>query len=767
MSIVFAGALAGSSATASTPQACTVEFPAQEPAQSGGVFEVSEPAHLSWILEEGLDGKFTVYPHLAIDYEQTANIDLEGCVWTPLDGMVSAAVPANKETGTPKVDAVYGFTGSYDGGGFTLSGLHIPIDELPINELSNTVENDDSGDAYNQFRQIGFIGDLNGGSLQNLTLADPEMTFVLGSVDSGRATINNLGFAVGRADGATISDITVTNGTVSINCSAPNPTLAQCDASNLGGAIGSLEENPSDIDAVTTSVSFSALASDAPEPEDTGLGLIVSLQPNGFSLSAVGGVLGGDSAGSELSTLQASGSFGFDFPSANELGGIAGRLEASELTKSRSTLEMNLTNPLLLPGDSRTGGFLRVGGLVGLLDLDSTVALSEATGSIDIDIDAIHLSDDPEGERAGGCMIAAEGGGSYIGNGSPEWQNSDNTTPDCKPLQAVAEVGGLLGVILDPSTAGPSATSSRTTSTITIDVLNIENNNPTNPELAIGAIGSAVGSVFQDQNTNNHEVLATTYAAGSVSIVVAESLTLGGPTDPLGVYLSEGQTASALPGSLVGFWTEEDHSVALDTLWDQNTYPSASARGGVARSTEAMTSASTYQTANWPLVNGWATFSAGETEWGLCDGVDQGYPFLLWPQSSDPCPPPSKSSGPNNSQDDDTVVTADAPSTTSAPSPVSPVTPPGTDPADDANLENAPENEGPSADTESLPLEDGATSNPPSTRTQDSSQSEPTMWPLVIAALGGIGVLAGAATLWALSGSSAGSSTSARWKLRR
>lgn len=63
----------------------------------------------------------------------------------------------------------------------------------------------------------------------------------------------------------------------------------------------------------------------------------------------------------------------------------------------------------------------------------------------------------------------------------------------------------------------------------------------------------------------------------------------------------------------------------------------------------------TYSNASWDIVEGWDTFSSSGTLkiWGICSGVNSGYPFLLWEYASDPCSappapaPPASSSGPS------------------------------------------------------------------------------------------------------------------------
>jgi hypothetical protein len=50
----------------------------------------------------------------------------------------------------------------------------------------------------------------------------------------------------------------------------------------------------------------------------------------------------------------------------------------------------------------------------------------------------------------------------------------------------------------------------------------------------------------------------------------------------------------------------------------------------------------TYEQNNWNIVEGWAVFERfGGTQriWGICSAVNDGYPYLLWEYSSNPCVP--------------------------------------------------------------------------------------------------------------------------------
>lgn len=63
--------------------------------------------------------------------------------------------------------------------------------------------------------------------------------------------------------------------------------------------------------------------------------------------------------------------------------------------------------------------------------------------------------------------------------------------------------------------------------------------------------------------------------------------------------------------------------------------------------TAQLQSFATFDGAGWAIVDGWAPFDAPDTGpvdpetdkvWGICSGVNGGYPFLLWQYTSNPCP---------------------------------------------------------------------------------------------------------------------------------
>jgi hypothetical protein len=97
----------------------------------------------------------------------------------------------------------------------------------------------------------------------------------------------------------------------------------------------------------------------------------------------------------------------------------------------------------------------------------------------------------------------------------------------------------------------------------------------------------------------------------------------------------------------------------VNSFWDATLAPGVNPRWSNANvitsasgvSTSSMTSIRTFSTGvdAWSIVEGWEPFSTTSSPakiWGICSRVNDGYPFLLWEYTTDPCtvaPPPSSS----------------------------------------------------------------------------------------------------------------------------
>jgi flagellar motor protein MotB len=72
---------------------------------------------------------------------------------------------------------------------------------------------------------------------------------------------------------------------------------------------------------------------------------------------------------------------------------------------------------------------------------------------------------------------------------------------------------------------------------------------------------------------------------------------------------------------------------------------SGSLAGATGKTTAEMQSIDTYTAASWEIVSGWEPEDTNNGKvWGICSLVNNGYPFLLWEFSSNPCVVPSSGS---------------------------------------------------------------------------------------------------------------------------
>ena len=114
-------------------------------------------------------------------------------------------------------------------------------------------------------------------------------------------------------------------------------------------------------------------------------------------------------------------------------------------------------------------------------------------------------------------------------------------------------------------------------------------------------------------------------------------------------------------GGVFGGVSSGNNAPTFDKVrWDIETstqLTNAAGAGHVGTSTAEMLALATYTGDGFEIVSGWESFnfSTPTNFWGICSGVNDGYPFLLWEYSTNPCvSPPAASSS----------AAAPAPSTT-------------------------------------------------------------------------------------------------------
>jgi hypothetical protein len=165
--------------------------------------------------------------------------------------------------------------------------------------------------------------------------------------------------------------------------------------------------------------------------------------------------------------------------------------------------------------------------------------------------------------------------------------------------------GGLVGYVnMRGQSKGASITNSYSVASV--------QNNTIGPG---GLIGNYTGVVSENVTLSN------VYSAGTLTVV---------------------DTLRSRYG-LVGNMTNGTHKpVIINSFWDTDITGALAVApftiaGSTAKSTSEMKSLTTFSA--WPIVEGWEAFnfSTPANFWGICSAVNDGYPFLLWEYSTDPC----------------------------------------------------------------------------------------------------------------------------------
>lgn len=129
-------------------------------------------------------------------------------------------------------------------------------------------------------------------------------------------------------------------------------------------------------------------------------------------------------------------------------------------------------------------------------------------------------------------------------------------------------------------------------------------------------------------------------AADNSSVIITDSFAIG---------LITVDSDSTRERGLVGNSAQPNRLVVTNTFWDSDTTGASSGSPltpdiGSPKTTAELNSLSTFST--WDIVDGWEEFNfdSPSNYWGICADVNDGYPFLLWQYTSDPCPAGDSSS---------------------------------------------------------------------------------------------------------------------------
>lgn len=551
------------------------------------------------------------------------------------------------------------FAGVFDGGGHTISGLRIETDT----------------DATDR---VGFFARVRGGTVRNVIFDAPH-------IDAAK---DDVGVVVGRLVRGTVQDVTVRDPEVK-------------GAFNVGGVIGRARH----------SVTVSAVRVIGGEVTGSGSvgGVIGDLDAKVTNVES-------DNGESDIeATFRDVESSASVNGSGSNVGGIAGRLEieASPGTDVDCSTDAARSVVLLLENvhvrgtakvaNSDSRSTRQTGGLVGQIrtraDSNTCPGASATTRILDSTVSAEVTG---PGSTAGlvGVLATSDGGPMNIEIARVRFDGTVTGSNESAGL--VGEVFNGVGVdatIEDAAVAGRISGGNKSGGIVgkadffpstgeggRLAIRRATVNGTVTGRNEVGGIaGFPVGAVTIEQSAFSGTVEGTSRDAGGIAgeqrsgavvrDVIVRGQVLGGDRTGgvAGDVVRDSTVVRAV--SITAVVSDETRGLAFGRLSDLRTSVSdvrvatdvagsttdeligVGLTDGVAGNTRAeLRRLATY--VDWPMVQGWAPADPDPDEgrvWGICPQVNDGFPFLLWQHTSDPCV--------------DSVVATAGPSLTCAPAP--------------------------------------------------------------------------------------------------
>ena len=311
------------------------------------------------------------------------------------------------------------FKGTFDGKGYTITGLNIPTND-------------------NEY--VGLIGILDGGTVKNVKFASVSVT--------GK---NDVGTAVGRIiNGGTVSGVQVLGGTVS-------------GAKRVGGVVGSIKANGTVSDCtnaagVTANDRNAGGIVGSAYYTETGKQMYITNCVNNGAVTASGGVCGGIVS---LSAANVSGNTNTAAVKGTEVGGIVGE------QKSYGSVTNNTNSGAVM----NTGGNAAygAGGIIGWLRYHGR---SEANAYPVSEIISV------TGNKNSGSVTGGNDAGGIVGTvyNSAVIMNNQNTAASFSAATFAAGIVGNYQTTETPAATAPAQNKltfgSNNTSTATLDQIN-------------------------------------------------------------------------------------------------------------------------------------------------------------------------------------------------------------------------------------------------------------------------------------------------------
>ncbi|PTN32232.1 GLUG motif-containing protein [Desulfonatronum sp. SC1] len=175
-----------------------------------------------------------------------------------------------------------------------------------------------------------------------------------------------------------------------------------------------------------------------------------------------------------------------------------------------------------------------------------------------------------------------------------------------------------------------------------------------------GLFGYVAGATFKNIGLIDVDITGSTYAGGLVGQLqgtVDNSYVTGSVSGDSNVgglvgfntgsvtncYATASVSGDSNVGGLVG--SKSASGTVTNSFYDTNTTGQSDTNKGTPKTTAQMKNIATFNdpdatdglTTAWPIVEGWAAFQSPNNIWGICQGTNNGYPFLLSQYNTNPC----------------------------------------------------------------------------------------------------------------------------------
>jgi hypothetical protein len=486
-------------------------------ADSDGVYIIDTVGKLVFLSENYTETSSGSNEWREESFLQTVEIDLGGCLWTPIGKIEFDSFGNTFDDG---------FTGKFDGGGEQILNLKI------------------AGTSV----RVGLFGGVSGGEIRDVHLVDPDVT--------GN---NNVGALVGSAGDALIADSSVSGASVQVRAVS-------------GGTVGALAGRLGDSELLDSSVSGTMIVSGTGTQVGGMVGWANTSSVDGSTVSGqveisgngqVGGLVGRATTGASVSGSSVTGDV--TVVGNRSVGGLVGEISGSSISGS------------FVDGDVQVlGSAERVGGLVGVFNGAGSIERSFSTAEVTGEYQVGGLVGESFSSLA--VIVASFATGDVI------------ATSDAGSTGGSGGLAGRFdGQITDSYATGSVAADGDTVSTRHGGL--------------VGALSGTTG------------LITTSYAIGTVT-----------GADPVGGLLGSGVS---------GF------QEAVSSFWNTQTSGQSDSLTGTPATSAQLTNIATFTGASpaWKIVAGWEEFDPDNGKvWGICPGLNDGYPFLLWEYTEEQVP---------------------------------------------------------------------------------------------------------------------------------